>query len=71
MPLIDGANDYAKCKGWKKCQREKFLQKLPSHIEINVDTKPSSRKKISRCPPTEELRTIKCYTPREKLPNHF
>jgi len=58
MLLVDGADFYANCKGWKKCQKEKPCRNCPFTLRQHNDTNPCRGKKISRYPADEELRIL-------------
>ena len=58
MLLVDVADFYANCKGWKKCQKEKPCRNCPVTLRQHNDTNPCRGKKISRYPADEELRTL-------------
>ena len=63
MLLVDGADFYANCKGWKKCQKEKPCRNCPFTLRQHNDTNPCRGKKISRYPADEELRILIWYIP--------
>ena len=63
MLLVDGADFYANCKVWKKCQKEKPCRNCPVTLRQHNNTKPCRGKKISRYPANEESRILIWYMP--------
>ena len=69
--IIDGDDYSANCKGCKSVKGKRIAEIDQSQWEKMLIQTIEVEKKISRYPPTDELRTIRWYTPHEELPNRF
>ena len=69
--LIDGADFYTKCKGWKNYQKEKHCRSCLVTLRKHDDVTLWKGKKVFKIPSWSIIKNIRWYTPNDELSNYL